>query len=225
MPTKEQRSPSVWRALGTAIGVSVLVLWPVTGAGATPTVAGVANARGSAATNSAALAPQLSIAVDDGRSSATRGDTLTYTVTIRNLDTAPVAGLHVTQTMPTGLTFGSADSAGTVEAGSVTWHVDLNAAASATVHTTMSVSATPKELLRLATVACAGVSAAAPPVVCASHSDLLPAGRQAAAAATAAASRRPASSTNYAWYVGTIGVAVVLAGGAVVMVRRRRLEV
>ncbi len=221
MDTKQKPNSFPWRAVTASIGVSLLVLWSATQAGATARAVPAANAPQRVVTTGAASGPQLSIAVDDGRLSAASGDTLTYTLTIRNLDSAPVSGLHVTQSMPRGLTFGSADSAGFVVADSVTWQVDLNAAASATMHTTMSVSATPKELLRLATVACAGISATAPPVVCASHSDLLPAGREAAAAATAAASKRPASSTNYAWYIGG---AAILAGGVVLTLRRRRVE-
>ncbi|MDQ1398790.1 MAG: hypothetical protein QOK20_722 [Acidimicrobiaceae bacterium] len=167
-------------------------------------------------------APQLSIAVDDGHPSAAAGDTLTYAITVRNLGSTPVSGLYVTQSVPSGLTFGSADSAGQATPGTVHWVVDLSATGTATFHTTMSVSATPKELLRLATVACASASATAPPIVCASDSDLLPAGRQSAAARTTTVSGGRARSGARGWFIGGAIVVVAAVAVAVLMVRRRR---
>ena len=169
-----------------------------------------------------APAPQLSIAVDDGHPSAAAGDTLTYAITVRNLGSTPVTGLHVTQSVPSGLTFGSADSAGQATPGTVAWVVDLDATGTATLHTTMSVSATPKELLRLATVACASVSATAPPIVCASDSDLLPAGRQSAATKTTTRSGGHATSGARGWFIGGAIVVVAALAVAVLVLRRRR---
>ena len=185
MHTHEHRSPAPKRGVGAWLAAALLLVAP----------AAVASATGASAhaVDAAPGAPQLSIAVDDGRTSAAAGDLLSYTVTVRNLGATPLGGLHVTQSMPTGLTFGSADSAGLATADTVTWKVDLGATGTATVHSTMSLSATPKELLRLATVACVSVSPGGPPVVCASHSDLLPAGRQAAAARSAT---RPARASS-----------------------------
>src|SRR5664279_5692555 len=71
--------------------------------------------------------PQLSIAVDNGHTSAAVGDAFTYTITVANLGTTDIPGLFMTQTVPTGLTFGSADSGGTAESDTVTWNVDLKA--------------------------------------------------------------------------------------------------
>jgi len=172
-----------------------------------------------AAASVSVASPQLSIAIDDGRTSASAGDTLTYAITVRNLGPTQVTGLQVTQSVPTGLTFGSADAAGEAKSQTVTWVVVLPPTGAAILHTTMSVTATTKELLRLATVACASLSATPPPIVCASDSDLLPAGRQ-AAAATTTAPQRDASSGGRGWYIG--GIVLFLAAAAVLVARRRR---
>lgn len=163
---------------------------------------------------SGTAAPQLSIAVDNGRTSTAAGETLDYAITIRNLGTAGVKDLRVTQTMPAGLSLEKADAAGAERAGSVGWTLDLAAAGQVVVHSTMTVADTPPELLRLATVACASMSVTGPPIVCAAHSDQLPAG----AAAEAAAQNPPAGPVG--WYVaGGIGL---LAAASLVLVLRRR---
>jgi hypothetical protein len=83
----------------------------------------------------------------------------------------------------------------------------------------MSVGKTPKSLLRLATVACALTSETGAPVVCASDSDLLPAGA-AAEQATAA----PANSATTWWFIGGLGILIAaLAGAALIVIRRRRV--
>lgn len=83
----------------------------------------------------------------------------------------------------------------------------------------MTVLDTLPELLRMATVACASTSAGDPPIVCASHSDQLPAG--ASAAAAAAESTAPESDGLGPWYLA-LGVGLLLAALAVVLVTRRR---
>ncbi len=167
--------------------------------------------------------PQLSIGIDNGRTSTTTGDQLDYVITVQNLGTADVDGLLINQSLPTGMDFSTADSGGTADAGYVTWTVDLKATTTATFHTTMTVTATPAELLRLASVACASISANSPPIVCASHSDQLPAGASAEAAQQSMAAP-PAAETQPWWYV-LAGLAVfVVLGGLVAwwVIRRRR---
>ncbi|GLZ42377.1 hypothetical protein [Actinokineospora sp. NBRC 105648] len=187
---------------------------------ASPAAAGAPTATNPTVTNptvaNPAAAAQLRIAIDNGRTSATVGDTLVYAVTVHNLGTTDLTALRVTQSAPTGLTFGSADSAGAAEAGGVAWDIDLKAGAEAVLHSTMTVAGTPPELLRLATVACAARSADDPPIVCAAHSDQLPAG---AAAAVGAAP--PAANHLVGWYGagGAVLLGCVLA--AVLLVRRR----
>ena len=174
--------------------------------------------------NGAPTGPQMSIAVANERTSTTAGDTLDYTISVVNLGSADIPGLVVTQTLPTGLTFGSADAGGTLQPDGVTWNLDVKATETATFHTTMSVVATPDDLLRLATVACASLSSDGPPVVCASESDQLPAGAV-AEASQAAAAAPAAEGASVWWYVaGATVLVLVVAGLAIVLVRRRSAD-
>jgi hypothetical protein len=103
--------------------------------------------------------------------------------------------------MPSGLTFATADSPGLANAATVTWHGDLGATAPATLHTTMSVSSTPKSAFgwqRWPVPAWPHRAAHGWRV----HSDLLPAGRQAAARQAAQGSGVAASSPSRNWYIG-----------------------
>ena len=184
----------------------------------------MAGAVGATDQTGAPAGPQLSITVDNGRTSTAVGDTVDYRITIQNLGVTDVDGLSVTQSVPTGLAFDSADAAGTAGAGGVDWDLDLKATQSATFHTTMTVVATSDDLLRLATVACASIPAG-PPIVCASDSDQLPAGASADAAAAALAGddvSTPMSGVSSRWYLGGgIGVVVVVAALTILLVRRR----
>lgn len=121
--------------------------------------------------------PQLSIAVDDGRASAAPSDTLTYAVRVTNLGTRTVKNLLITQSIPDGAALESTDPRSTEKASTVSWAVDVKPGQTATMGSTVTVAKTlPDGLLRLATVGCARTSAKAPPLVCASDSDQLPAG-------------------------------------------------
>ncbi|GAA3136217.1 hypothetical protein [Streptosporangium carneum] len=142
--------------------------------------------------------PKLSIAVDNGRTTAKEGDRLTYTITVDNVGTTDVDDLRLVQTMPAGLKFVSADGHGTAKEGQVAWTVDLPAGKNATFHTKAQVLATPQDLLRLATVACASTESGGRPIVCAAHSDQLPAG-----AAAEAAGRSASSDADRPWYIPT----------------------
>ena len=179
----------------------------------------------------ASSGPQLSIAVDNGRTSAAPGQVLDYVLTLTNLGSSEVKGLRVTQSVPAGLTLVKADGGGQAKNGNVGWKVDLAAAKATTFHVRMKVSATPKELLRLATVACAGLASKTAPIVCASHSDQLPAGAAATSSAakpTVAQAASPAiSSAHRSW--GTAIIIAVTAGALVILLliltvaaRRRR---
>jgi uncharacterized repeat protein (TIGR01451 family) len=220
MKAHNQPTHSLLAVLGVALGVTMAALLstpPVLAAEATDTAPAI-GAR-SATEGLASSAPQLSIAVDNGHTTAAAGDRLTYTISVQNLGTADVTDLHVTQSMPAGLKFKSADSAGKPKAESVNWTLDLKAADEIKVHSTMTVANTPRELLRMATVACASTSADDPPVVCASHSDQLPAG--AAAEAASARSAAPGSEGLNPWYLA-LGLGLVVAALVVVVVIRRR---
>jgi uncharacterized repeat protein (TIGR01451 family) len=210
-------------AVSVLLGLALAATLPVStawAAGGTTPPTGIASA--SAKARAVPTTPQLRIAVDDGHTSAAVGDKPTYTITLDNLGTAEVTGLVVTQSVPPGLNFKSADSAGVAKAGLVSWRVNVKASGKATLHTTMTVSTTPKDLLRLATVACASTSAKGPPVVCAAHSDLLPAGAAVLTAKAGAVPARAAGGNGW-WYAGSILGAILLAvGGAALLLARRR---
>lgn len=124
-----------------------------------------------------AAPPQLSVGVDDGQAQTEGGATTRYTVTVTNLGGKTAHGLHVSQTVPDGATVGRVDHEGTTRKGTVRWSVDVPAGGSITLRSTLAVAdELPSGLLRLATVVCVGTSADAPPTVCASDSDQLPAG-------------------------------------------------
>jgi uncharacterized repeat protein (TIGR01451 family) len=170
----------------------------------------------------AAVSPQLSITLDDGQKSATVGDRLGYTITIKNIGTTKASRLVVTQTVPAGLTLESTRPAASRTTGSVKWAVNLAASTTATFRTAGTVSSAPKGLLRLASVACAAQSSTGPAIVCAAHSDQLPAGLAATTAnnPTAAGS---SSGSGEKWYV-IGGSAVVLLGLLGFVVRSRRVK-
>jgi len=202
-PVKRTRGVAATAALAAAMAV---------GGGLLPLTAGAAAPR-----------PQLSIAVDNQQDGAIAGDPLAYTVTVTNLGTKAVEDLLVSQTVPAGATFTKADGTGEERSGTVQWKIDLPATEVVTFHTRMAVSrATPDDLLRLATVACAKSSPKAAALVCASDSDQLPAGAQAderrrAAEAPSADPRR--------WYAagaaGLVGAGLV-AAALLVRARSRR---
>jgi uncharacterized repeat protein (TIGR01451 family) len=201
--------------LAVAGGLALLAM-PVTVATAAPSPSPSPSTHSPSATPSA---PQLSIAVDNGQTSAAVGDRLSYTVTVRNLGSAPVRGVRVSQTMPPGLRFESAGSRGVAKAGTVNWTLNLKATGSTTLHTSGTVTKTPAELLRLATVACVRLSDKGPPTVCASHSDQLPAGAAAEAALTG---KDQTSWPLQLWQTAVGGGVVLLAAAALVFRRRHR---
>lgn len=174
-----------------------------------------------AATSAAADEPaaQLSIAIDNDRESVEAGDELTYTLTVQNLGANPVTDLTVTQSMPAGLEFGAADTGGTSAAGEVTWLLSIEADSEVTVQTTMTVAETPATMLRLASIACAGAAVDAPPVVCATDSDQLPAG---AAMQAQQAESQDAGPPVLLWGAVAVGGFLVLASFLTFALLRRR---
>ncbi|MBF9131693.1 DUF11 domain-containing protein [Plantactinospora sp. S1510] len=161
--------------------------------------------------------PLLSIAVDNGRTAVAAGDELTYKVRVRNLGTTETRALQISQSLPAGLTLVSADRDGTARAGSVTWSVNLKAGKESTLTTVARVGQTSDEVLRLATVACATVKGGAKPLVCATHSDLLPAG-----AAVTRVDRSGSGRIRYGIAAGAVAVVGGLA--AIVTIARRRRQ-
>jgi uncharacterized repeat protein (TIGR01451 family) len=166
------------------------------------------------------VAPQLSISVSDDTEAAAPGDELTYTTVVANLGTSDALDLTVTQTVPEGLEFTAADNGGALASSLVSWTVSVKASESVTLSTTMTAGETPGELLRLAVVACALAAPTEPPVVCASDSDILPAGVAAEKAAEAPAQ---ADGQDTVWIiVASVGAALVIAAVVFLLTRRRR---
>ena len=189
------------------------------GAGACLVLACLAGATLPAQARSAP-SPSLSISVDNGRSTLAPGDASDYTITLANLGARPVRSLRLSQTVPPGSSVVTTGSGGTVRAGTVRWTLDVPASGQVVLRTTLRVSdPAPPDLLRLATVACAAVSTDAPPLVCATDSDELPAGVTAAQQQAAA----PATTGRSWWpYVGGGALLTGAVLGGIVVLRRRR---
>ena len=198
-------TPRRWAAgVGAGLCIAVVALGPVPAA-----AAGVRTA-------------QLSIAIDNGRDSVAVGDVLNYTVTVTNIGDDGITGLVVTQSMPPGLAFGSADNGGIVADDAVTWTTDLAADQVATFASSMTVTPTDADVLRLASVACAAEAADGPPVVCAAHSDLLPTAPSAAAVRGNTVSAAGDSLDEVrVWLIGGAAGAVLVAGSIVMLLTSR----
>jgi uncharacterized repeat protein (TIGR01451 family) len=202
------------RTLAAAVGVGAgLVLAVAAG------VAGGASASAAGRDVAPPVAPQLSITISDDRDAAVADDELSYTIVVENLGTTDALGLAVTQSVPDGMTFGAADNSGTLTSSTVNWNLDVKAAEKATLSTTMTVGETPADLLRLASVACALAVPTDQPIVCASDSDMLPAGAAAAAADTA---NPQTIDHTLGWVIGGSLAVVIVAGTTLLLVLRRR---
>src|SRR5262245_48332752 len=96
-------------------------------------------------TDSTGGAADLVVTKDDGVTTAQPDDTLTYTVTIRNVGAQDATGVIVTDTIPANTTFDSASDNGTFDSatGVVTWTVGtIGAGASVTRTVTVKVNST-----------------------------------------------------------------------------------
>jgi len=201
------------RAIATALVAAAIGLPAVGSSAGLPSGFSAAVARPTPTANPTPPSPQLHIAVDDDRKAAAAGDRLSYTIRVRNIGATDAIQLRITQSLPAGLTFVSADQGGAAAAGQVSWTVDLTAGAESTLRSVGLVGATPKDLLRLATVACATAKDGTRPLVCATHSDLLP------------AEAPPAPQRGWStigWSVTGAVVVVIGLAGSVLWRRRRR---
>src|SRR6266536_5217071 len=147
------RLPRNNRALAAVVlaGPLVALLSPLLSATASATTAGPADA--------AAHAPELSIGVSDGRRHVQPGDLLTYAVKIHNIGKRDVPRLRIVQTLPVNMKLISATRHPARHAGQLTWQLNLPAQRTYTFHVVGRVGQTPRQLLRLATIACANIGA------------------------------------------------------------------
>jgi uncharacterized repeat protein (TIGR01451 family) len=189
------------------------------GAGGSGAAGGSASGGGGAGHGgSAARAPELSIGVSDGRQHVQPGDLVTYAVKIHNIGKRNVPHLRIVQTLPAGMKLISATRHPATHAGQLTWKLGLAAGHTGKFRVVGRVGPTPGQLLRLATIACAEIGTSTRPVVCAAHSDELPAGAVAAAHASHAA-----AAESQLGFLQPLGAALALAGvaGACWLVFRR----
>ncbi|WP_375432366.1 LPXTG cell wall anchor domain-containing protein [uncultured Friedmanniella sp.] len=172
--------------------------------------------------------PQVQIALDDGQPSARVGQTLRYAVTVTNVGASPVKDMLITQTVPTGTTVSSARSKGPkptvvkAKAGpsQLQWKVTVDPGATVTRHSALTLAGADASLLRLASVACLQTGAKASPVVCASDSDLLPAGAEAQSRGDVVLPDPSTAGTSAWWYAGGAGLLALVGAGW--LWRRRR---
>jgi uncharacterized repeat protein (TIGR01451 family) len=169
---------------------------------------------------SAARAPELSIGVSDGRQHVQPGDLVTYAVKIHNIGKRNVPHLRIVQTLPAGMKLISATRHPAAHAGQLTWKLGLAAGRTGKFRVVGKVGQTPGQLLRLATIACAEIGTSARPVVCAAHSDELPAGAVAAAHASHAAAA--GSQLGFLRPFGAALALAVVAGACWLFFRRSR---
>jgi uncharacterized repeat protein (TIGR01451 family) len=183
------------------------------------------SAKAPAAAGTTAHKLQLSIGVTDSRQRVQSGDMVTYAVEVHNIGKRNAPRLSIVQTLPTGLKFISASRHPARHADQLTWQLNLPAGHTSKFHVVGKVGKTPAQLLRLATIACATTGASARPIVCAAHSDELPAGAVAVAQASqaAAATKSGGAADGYLRPAGAALVLVIVAGGGFLLFRRRQL--
>jgi len=86
-------------------------------------------------------APDLEVTKDDGESFVLPGQTLTYTLRVRNVGNRGATGVEVSDVLPAGVTFVSADDGGVESGGVVTWPpFDLPAGAEVSRTVTVTVA-------------------------------------------------------------------------------------
>jgi uncharacterized repeat protein (TIGR01451 family) len=167
---------------------------------------------------------QLSIGVTDSRQRVQAGDLVTYAVKVDNIGKRNAPRLRIVQTLPAGLRLISASRHPAEHAGQLTWRLSLPAGHTSKFRVVGKVGKTPQQLLRLATIACATTGSSSRPIVCAAHSDELPAGAVAAAhASQAAASAKPTGSGDrYLRPAGLVLILAIATGAGYLFFRRRQ---
>ncbi|GIH25451.1 hypothetical protein Aph01nite_37610 [Acrocarpospora phusangensis] len=159
--------------------------------------------------------PALNIAIDNGHTSVRQGDRLTYTIKIANTGAAATPVLRVFQALVPGLELISSTPAGTVTAKNIEWNKSLAAGEKAEFNVTAEVGELEAQLQRLTVVACAADKSSERSIVCAAHSDRVP------AAGGPVQSQVPGTSASE-WYIAVGGLGLLVATGVFVGWRLRR---
>jgi uncharacterized repeat protein (TIGR01451 family) len=172
-----------------------------------------------------AVTATMAISVTDGVTSATQGDELVYTISVRN-DGADASGqLGIRFEAPTDARLTTVDQDGTRDHGVATWSIDLPAGGAIELTAGTEVGTPPAGVNGLAGIAC--VVRDATPLLCATDMNQL-AGRPDvnATVETAASEPRRRAVSRLA---GAIGLAVVAAFGVcglfLVRLRRKRRRI
>ncbi|WP_214109609.1 DUF11 domain-containing protein [Acrocarpospora catenulata] len=156
----------------------------------------------------------LTIAIDNGHTTASQGDRLTYTIQVTNTGPQDSPDLTISQTLVPGLKLLSTTPPAKNTQDRITWTRTLPAGEKAEFKTTAEVGDLPANLQRLAIVACATKKNTNHPIVCATHTARLP------TPTTHLQSHvPPASPSPWYWLAGAS--ALLLAGAAFL---RRRLS-
>lgn len=84
-------------------------------------------------------APDLAITKDDGLTTVTPGQSVTYALTVANVGNQGATGVVVTDTLPANVTFVSASDGGTLASGVVTWNIGTLTGGGTTITRTLTV--------------------------------------------------------------------------------------
>ena len=162
----------------------------------------------------------MAISVSDGVTSATSGDRLTYTISLRNDGAAGSGALDVRFEPPSGVDMTAVDHEGTRKDGVATWALDVPAGATMTLTVAANVGAPPAGANGLAGIAC--IVHNGTPSLCATDMNQIP-GRSDINAVVDPPAPAP-TDTSVPWLAGAGALAMVaLFGvGGVLLIRRRR---
>jgi uncharacterized repeat protein (TIGR01451 family) len=164
-------------------------------------------------------AAAMVIGVSDGVTSATTGDELTYTISLRNDGAADSGPLGVRFQPPSGAELTTVDHDGAREDGVATWSVDLPAGGTLTLTVGAKVATLPEGVNGLAGIAC--ITHDGTPSLCATDMNQIP-GQPDIHAIVEGDPSATHRSVPWLAIVGILLGAAALSIGGFVLLRRRR---
>jgi uncharacterized repeat protein (TIGR01451 family) len=159
------------------------------------------------------------IGVSDGVTSATTGDELTYTISLRNDGAADSGPLGVRFQPPSGAEVTTVDHDGAREDGVATWSIDLPAGGTLTLTVGAKVATLPEGVNGLAGIAC--ITHDGTPTLCATDMNQIP-GQPDIHAVVEGGPAATHRSVPWLAVGGILIGAAALSIGAFVLIRRRR---
>jgi hypothetical protein len=179
---------------------------------------------GTAAASTDAPPPGLSVTIDNGITHVSSDTDTTYTTTVANAGTDPVA-VTVVVTVPPFAKPGDAPGA-TVEGANATWTLTVDPGTNKSVTMTAHVAAIPKGTYRVTTVASVylGDTAAGAPVIRSADADKIPGVKDPIVTSGRTPAPAASSTGSYSWVlpVGITGVIVILLLTVLFMLWRNR---